>query len=142
MVRLDRNGIVEIYIRRRWRDVPTSVTIAAICLLSVGFFAAVIHGPAWLAMPALILLIAQFTVLFGGLIWYGAQAHARWFVSRWYRPLVGVGLASMLIVAEAAGFRWHDGEPLNGYWWAAIVAAFCGLAGFFGYRQGASTPSD
>jgi hypothetical protein len=133
-IRFDRDGF-EVRARGRWFALPfiaTAMIITAVCAGLVWVF---IHGPVWASMVAIIIIVLPAASITVALIWAGSHAYALWFIGRWYRLPIGFGLAATLMVLEAAGVRWPDGEPLNGYLWGLLITVVCALAWFFAHSQ-------
>lgn len=70
-VRFDRDGI-EVQIGGRWRG-SMLATVIAVSGFSIGLFLVIVSGPPWLAVPALLILIAPYIVLFAALMWCGVR---------------------------------------------------------------------
>lgn len=63
-----RNGAVQFY-RGHWRDVPMGLVAGLIAALGVGAYAALVHGPAWAGIPALLLILAVPVITLALLVW-------------------------------------------------------------------------
>jgi hypothetical protein len=132
-IRFGAEGIELHLSGKRYSSLPA--TIALICAVSLAAFWAFTHGSGWSALLGWFIIFAPAALLVGALIWSGALANAEWLFARWYRAMVGLAIAAVLVALEALGLRFPSGEPLHGYAWAATILVVLTIAALARWRR-------